>query len=127
MLALLLITGQLCAQVKGDVADYGDWRPIYHGLVRESGLDTATYPLSVVRRQTGFTPEVRASLQYPPVPQNMCSIPGLYPPLGAIEPHWLCSKLVLGSGVSRQGWDFASLSLQLFCMRTLPHGRHCIS
>jgi hypothetical protein len=53
----------VCAQVKADVAEYGDWRPIYQSLVRESGLD---HPLSAARRQTGFTSEVRARARCSP-------------------------------------------------------------
>ncbi len=49
-------------QAKADVADFGNWRPIYEGLRRESGLDATHHPLSAVRRQTGFTAEVRSML-----------------------------------------------------------------
>ncbi len=48
----------LVVQCKMELAQYGDWLPIYNSLLRESGYDVAQPP-SVVRRQIGFTVEVR--------------------------------------------------------------------
>lgn len=44
-----------------ELAQYGDWLPIYNSLLRESGYDAAQPP-SIVRRQIGFTVEVRARM-----------------------------------------------------------------
>ncbi|BDA41234.1 probable ubiquitin carboxyl-terminal hydrolase FAF-X [Coccomyxa sp. Obi] len=54
---IVLAVAHLHPKVKADVAEYGNWRPIYEGLRRESGLDATHHPLSAVRRQTGFTAE----------------------------------------------------------------------
>ncbi|EIE24996.1 hypothetical protein COCSUDRAFT_46553 [Coccomyxa subellipsoidea C-169] len=54
---IVLAVAHKFPKIKDTVATFGNWQLIYHGLVRESGLDAAQHPLSAVRHQTGFSHE----------------------------------------------------------------------